>query len=161
MLRRAVGGALAGGAAWLLNDAATDALLYHRARAAVAAAVAAPEAAAFLAQLGGPGAAGVEIGPWWDASVSVAPGGMLATVALRVAGAERASDVRVRLGRRGGLRWPLAHTALGGEWEVLAVSAAAPGGGGLGGAAGALRPGVPPHPAPPAEAAAAAAAPPR
>ena len=75
--------------------------------------------------------ANLAAGPWYNSSVRITHGGHVAAVTMPLRGERRASDVRVRLVRKGGLRWTLLYNLLMPEWEVMVMDALTGSEGGL------------------------------
>ena len=81
--------------AYATADAITDALLYVSAKRMVLEKISSHPR--FREQIGGAEDPCIIAGPWFNASVSVSSGGMLAAVTLPVTGSQRSSDVIVRV----------------------------------------------------------------
>lgn len=117
-LRNAIGFGLAGATAYLTADALNESLMYFRAKQLVAQRVQAGQQK-LEQELG----ANLELGPWYNSSVRITHSGHLAAVTMPLRGESRASDVRVRLVRKGGLRWTLLYNIFAPEWEVMVMDA--------------------------------------
>lgn len=95
MLRRVVGLGLAGATIYVTQDAINDAIMYVKCKSMVE--QRAQNHDRFLTALGGSDINEFEFGPWYDSSVTMAPGGMLASVTLPCRGPNKGSDITVRV----------------------------------------------------------------
>ncbi|KAG7674937.1 hypothetical protein KSW81_002446 [Nannochloris sp. 'desiccata'] len=104
MIKRVVGVGLLGGTIYVTQDAISDLCLYTRCKALVM--ERAQNHERFTSALGAKNFSEFGFGPWYDSSVNFSHSGLVASVI-----------------RKGGLRWPLLYTLLGGEWEPIIMDA--------------------------------------
>lgn len=125
LLRKLGGASLLGALAYTTCDAASETMMYIRAKQLVEQRV--HDHAALRKELGD----NLQLGPWYNSSVSITHDGHIAAVTLHCVGDRRASDIRLRLVRKGGLRFTLLYNLLTPEWEVLMMDALVGSEGGL------------------------------
>ncbi|KAL4546982.1 hypothetical protein Ndes2526B_g07779 [Nannochloris sp. 'desiccata'] len=77
----------------------------------------------FTSALGAKNFSEFGFGPWYDSSVNFSHSGLVASVQLPCRGPHQGSDITITVIRKGGLRWPLLYTLLGGEWEPIIMDA--------------------------------------
>ncbi len=96
MLRRAIGYGLLGVTAYVGQGAINDAIMYTKCKSIVHQHAAGHKT--FITLLGGSTFDGdCRLGPWYDSSVSLLNGGMVAAVTLPARGPLRSSDVTTRV----------------------------------------------------------------
>lgn len=133
MLRSAVLGALAGGAAYVSADVASDIYTVSTLRSK---ALEVAQGHGELAQLLGNGQEGgggaLRPGPLYATTLAYGQGGHIAHCTFALQGSSRATDVIVRGARRAGYRSNFLYNFLGpGEWELLSCQAMFPEEGGV------------------------------
>jgi len=65
----------------------------------------------------------LQLGPWYDSSVTMTHQGMIATITMPCRGDTQASDITVKAIRKGGLRWTLLYNILDGSWDIVMMDA--------------------------------------
>ncbi|KAI8102526.1 hypothetical protein M9435_006124 [Picochlorum sp. BPE23] len=65
----------------------------------------------------------LQLGPWYDSSVTFSHQGMIATITMPCRGDTQASDITVKAIRKGGLRWTLMYNIVDGSWDVVMMDA--------------------------------------
>lgn len=118
MLRKVFGAALAATCGYAVADSVADSVMYCKCKRMVETRAAAHSA--LQSALGNP----LSAGPWYNATVQITHDGHIATVTIPLHGAQRSSDVTVRVVRRGGLRSTLLYNVFGAaEWDAIVMQA--------------------------------------
>ena len=95
MLRKIIGYGLAGATAYVTQDAIDDAIMYLKCKSMVV--ERAQNHDRFIYALGASDIKEFEFGPWYNSSVTMAPGGMIAAVTIPCRGPAKGSDITVRV----------------------------------------------------------------
>lgn len=94
MLKRLKGATLLVVTAYTAADAISDALMYYECKRLLLQRLAQHQR--FTAEVGSP----FTVGPWYNSSVTISPGGMLASVTIPVVGSTKGSDVTIKVHHR-------------------------------------------------------------